>query len=131
MAKNIPTDRFFTKDHEWIKDHKEYALIGITDYAQHCLGDVVYVEMPKIGSSITKGQALGVVESIKAVSDIYAPVSGVVIEVNQNVINNPQLINSDPYENGWLLKIQASNTNFSNENLCHEEYEEILSKEAK
>ncbi len=131
MSKNIPTDRFFTKDHEWIKDHKEYALIGITDYAQHCLGDVVYVEMPKIGSSITKGQALGVVESIKAVSDIYAPVSGVVIEVNQNVINNPQLINSDPYENGWLLKIQVHNTNFSQEALSHQQYEEILNKEAK
>ena len=131
MLNAIPSDRLFTKDHEWIKEQKEYAQIGITEYAQRCLGDIVYVELPKIGARLNKGEALGVVESIKSVSDIYAPTDGIVIEINKEVIEHPDLINKDPYENGWLLKIQPLNQEFFNELLNSQNYKELLEKEDK
>jgi glycine cleavage system H protein len=100
-----PTDRLYTKEHEWAKIDGQTAVIGITDYAQSSLGDIVYVEMPKPGASVERGKPMGVVESVKAVSDIYAPVSGTVAEVNGSVEDDQTKVNTDPYGEGWLVKV--------------------------
>lgn len=99
----------YTKEHEWIDAKGDTATIGITDYAQHELGDVVFVELPAVGAKLEKGKSLGSVESVKAVSDIYAPTSGQVIEVNAELQNKPETINSDPHGAGWLVKIKLAN----------------------
>jgi len=104
----LPTDYRYTKEHEWIHVDGETGVIGITDYAQHSLGDIVYVEAPQAGSTITAGESFGTVESVKAVSEIYAPVTGTVLEVNQNLANSPELVNSEPYTGGWLIKVKLS-----------------------
>jgi glycine cleavage system H protein len=100
-----PTDRLYTKDHEWVKIDGTSAVIGITDHAQSSLGDIVYVELPKPGATLEQGQAIGVVESVKAVSDIYAPISGTVTEVNASVEEDPAKVNGDPFGDGWLVKV--------------------------
>ena len=100
-----PSDRLYTKEHEWAKIDGQTAVIGITDYAQSSLGDIVYVEMPKPGVSVERGKPMGVVESVKAVSDIYAPVSGTVAEVNASVEDDQTKVNTDPYGEGWLVKV--------------------------
>ncbi len=104
-----PSDYRYTKEHEWIKVENGVGTIGITDYAQHELGDVVFVELPKAGSRFTAGQSFGTVESVKAVSEIYAPVSGEVIEVNGALANEPEKINQEPHTGGWLIKIKLAN----------------------
>lgn len=104
-----PSDYRYTKDHEWIKVSGDTGTIGITDYAQHELGDVVFVEMPKVGANLTAGASFGTVESVKAVSDIYAPVSGEVIETNTALANAPETINTDPHGTAWLIKVKLSN----------------------
>jgi len=104
-----PEDRRYTKEHEWIRVEGSTATIGITDYAQHELGDVVFVELPKPGSKIEAGKSFGTVESVKAVSEIYAPVSGEVIEANDELHNTPDKINSDPHGAAWLIKIRLGN----------------------
>ncbi len=101
-------DRKYTKDHEWIKVSGDSGTIGITDYAQHALGDVVFVELPKVGTRLGASQSLGTVESVKAVSEIYSPVSGEVIEVNASLANSPETINQDPHGAAWLIKIRLS-----------------------
>jgi glycine cleavage system H protein len=106
---NLPTDRTYTKEHEWIKIEGKLATVGITDYAQSSLGDIVYVEMPKPGAALEQSKPMGVVESVKAVSDIYAPISGKAVEVNGDVENDPAIVNNDPYGAGWLVKIELSN----------------------
>jgi glycine cleavage system H protein len=100
-----PTDRFYTKEHEWLKVDGSNAVIGITDHAQSSLGDIVYVELPKPGAQLTQGKPIGVIESVKAVSDIYAPVSGTVSEVNGTVEDDPAKVNADPFGDGWLVKV--------------------------
>jgi len=100
-----PTDRLYTKEHEWVKIEGQSATVGITDYAQSSLGDIVYVEMPKPGVAIERGKPMGVVESVKAVSDIYAPVSGTVAEVNAAIEEDQTKVNSDPFGDGWLVKL--------------------------
>jgi len=100
-----PSDRFYTKEHEWVKIDGKNAVVGITDYAQSSLGDIVYVEMPEPGASIERSKPIGVVESVKAVSDIYAPVSGTVSEVNAAVEEDQTKVNSDPFGEGWLVKL--------------------------
>lgn len=102
----LPTDYRYTKEHEWIHVDGETGVIGITDYAQHSLGDIVYVETPQVGTNITAGESFGTVESVKAVSEIFAPVSGTVLEVNQALSNRPELVNSEPYTGGWLIKVK-------------------------
>jgi glycine cleavage system H protein len=102
---STPTDRLYTKEHEWAKLDGQAAVVGITDYAQSSLGDIVYVEMPKPGASVERGKPMGVVESVKAVSDIYAPVSGTVSEVNAAVEDDQTKVNTDPYGEGWLVKV--------------------------
>lgn len=104
-----PSDYRYTKEHEWIKVSGLTGTIGITDYAQHELGDVVFVEMPKVGAKLTAGASFGTVESVKAVSDIYAPVSGEVIETNAALANAPETINTDPHGAAWLIKVKLSN----------------------
>lgn len=99
----------YSKEHEWLDAEGDTATIGITDYAQHELGDVVFVELPAVGAKLEKGKSLGSVESVKAVSDIYAPTSGQVIEVNAELQNKPETINSDPHGAGWLVKIKLAN----------------------
>lgn len=113
----------FTETHEWINiiNDKE-AIIGITNHAQELLGDIVYLELPKINDKISKNQSLGVIESVKAASDLYAPLSGTVIEVNHEVINNPKIINESPLSAGWLIKINIDNNNEINQLLSEEEY---------
>lgn len=100
-----PTDRRYTKEHEWVKVDGPSALIGITDHAQAALGDIVYVELPKPGTALAAGKAMGVVESVKAVSDIFAPVSGTVTEVNGQVEDDPARVNADAFGAGWLVKV--------------------------
>ena len=104
-----PANYRYTDQHEWVDARGDVASVGITDYAQHELGDVVFVELPKPGTQITVGKSFGTVESVKAVSEIYAPVSGVVVEINQDLHNAPEKINSDPHGEAWLIKVRLSN----------------------
>ena len=104
----VPDDRRYTKEHEWAREQSGRIVIGITDFAQDQLGDVVFVGLPEAGTVVEAGKPLGEVESTKSVSDVYSPVSGTVIEKNSEVEANPELINSDPYEQGWLVAIDAS-----------------------
>src|SRR3954470_16718712 len=105
---SVPADLKFTKEHEWVLfDNDHIATIGITDFAQESLGDITYVQVPKEGEEIRKDDPFGVVESVKAVSDLYAPVTGRVVEVNQPLLNAPELINDDPYNDGWMIKVEV------------------------
>jgi glycine cleavage system H protein len=104
-----PADRRYTKEHEWVSTSGEVATIGITDYAQTELGDVVFVELPKVGATVTAGKTFGTVESVKAVSEIFAPASGEVVEANPELTPKPETINSDPHGAGWLIKIKLVN----------------------
>ena len=104
---SIPSDVSYTKEHEWVSIDASICTMGITDYAQAALGDIVYVQLPKVGDKVTAGTVCGEVESTKSVSDIYAPVSGVVIEINQSLSDSPETINADPYGQGWLAKIEV------------------------
>lgn len=104
-----PSDYRYTREHEWIKVQGDTGTVGITDHAQHELGDIVYVELPKVGAKLAANQSFGTVESVKAVSDIYSPVSGEVIEVNATLANEPEKINKDPHGAAWLVKLRLSN----------------------
>ncbi len=104
-----PSDYRYTKEHEWIKVDGEIGTVGITDYAQHELGDVVFVELPKVGRTVQASQSFGTVESVKAVSEIYAPASGEVVEVNTALANSPETINKDPHGAAWMIKIKLAN----------------------
>ena len=105
-----PTDLRYTKEHEWIRLIDDEGTIGITHYAQEQLGDVVYVEFPKVGAKLDKMQVFGVVESVKTASDLYSPISGNVTEVNESLITSPELVNSDPYGAGWMIKVKVADT---------------------
>ena len=105
-----PADRKYTKEHEWVRLEGDVAVVGITDYAQGELGDVVFVELPEVGRRLTQGQTFGVVESVKAASDLYAPVSGEVIEVNAQLPDAPDLVNKEPFGGGWMIKVRPSDT---------------------
>ncbi len=102
----IPEDYYYTKDHEWAQVDENIVTVGITDYAQNNLGEVVYVELPEEGQKVSQNEPFGVVESVKAVSDLYSPVTGTVIEVNSSIVDNPGQINDDPMEEGWLIRIE-------------------------
>jgi glycine cleavage system H protein len=102
------TDTKFSKDHEWVRLEGDVATVGITDHAQNALGDVVFVDLPDIGREVTVGEAIAVVESVKAASDVYAPLAGRVVEVNSALVDNPALINSEPTAEGWFFKIELS-----------------------
>ena len=124
-----PTDRLYTKEHEWVKIDGDSATIGISDHAQSALGDIVYVELPKPGASLAQGKPIGVVESVKAVSDIYAPISGTVTEVNGAIEDDPATVNADPYGTGWLVKIKITNADEAKSLLDAAAYEALLKAE--
>lgn len=106
MSFNVPEEYYYTKDHEWAQVDENVVTVGITEYAQDTLGEVVYVELPEEGQKVTQGEPFGVVESVKAVSDLVAPVSGTVIEVNMSMTDNPGTLNDDPMNDGWLIRIE-------------------------
>jgi glycine cleavage system H protein len=110
----------FTREHEWIKIEEDAAIIGISDFAQEQLGDIVSIELPKAGGVFRQGQTMAIIDSVKASSDIYAPISGEIIEVNEGLIERPEMINQSPYDSGWIAKIKPSNM---------EEFETLMTKE--
>ena len=124
---NIPLELKYTKDHEWAKIEGDTVTIGITDFAQSALGDIVFVELPEAGKTLSHHQAFGVVESIKSVSDLYSPLAGTVLEVNKDVINSPELCNAEPYGNAWMIKIKLSNPAEVNALLSASDYQNFLS----
>lgn len=121
-----PNDYYYTQDHEWIKVEDGLGVVGITDFAQKQLGDVVFVELPEVGTQLEFHQVLGVVESVKAVSDIYSPVSGEVVEVNQSLNDNPELINEDPHGKGWIVKIRFNDEAELQRLMSASEYEKYI-----
>ena len=110
MAGNIPANLKYTKEHEWARIEGNRVVVGVTSHAQEALGDVVYVELPKVGATVTAGKQFGVIESTKAVSDLYSPLSGKVVKANDALTDNPQTINSDPYGAGWIIEIELSDS---------------------
>ncbi len=123
---NIPSDLRYTKEHEWARVEGNTAVVGITDYAQHELGDIVFVEMPKVGAVTEKAKSCASIEAVKAVSDLFAPVSGEILEVNKELETSPQSINQDPYGKGWVLKIQLSNPKEVDSLLTPEDYQKLI-----
>ncbi len=103
-----PQELKYTKEHEWVRVEGENIVFGITDFAQDALGDIVFISLPKVGSNIVSGDTCGEVESTKSVSDIFAPVTGEVVEINQNLSATPEVVNQDPYESGWMVKVKVS-----------------------
>jgi len=125
-----PADRKYTREHEWVKlESENEALIGITDYAQEELGDVVYLNLPSVGDKVEQGKKLGEVESVKAVSDIFTPVSGELIAVNQELDEQPELVNQDPYGKGWIARVRLSDPGQMDGLLSSQEYEAFLAQE--
>ena len=122
---NYPGDARYTKDHEWVRISGDVAEVGITDFAQRQLGDVVYVDLPTIGRLVTAGAAFGAIESVKAVSDLYAPVSGEVIEVNSALAHRPEVVNSAPHDT-WLIRVRVSNPSEVASLLSSAEYQALL-----
>ena len=127
---NIPEDLRYSKDHEWVRVEGETATIGITDYAQHSLGDVVYIDMPRVGDHFGTHEAFGSVESVKAVSEIFTPLAGEVTEVNDGVNDTPESVNNDPYNVGWMVKLKMDNPLEADKMLSPAEYEEYLEASA-
>ena len=125
---NVPPDLRYTKDHEWAKPEGQRYRVGITAYAQEQLGDVVFVELPKVGTKVTAKKSFGVVESVKAVSDLFAPLSGEIVEINGDLPNAPQTVNQDPYDKGWMIVIAPSKPDEWNELLTATQYEQFLSQ---
>ncbi|MGB2764690.1 MAG: glycine cleavage system protein GcvH [Candidatus Aminicenantaceae bacterium] len=121
-----PDDFYYTKDHEWIQVKEDKATVGITDFAQKQLGDVVYVEMPKVGTQLEFHQSIGVIESVKAVSDIYSPVSGEVIEVNTDLNDSPELVNQDPHGKGWFIRLKIGDESEFEKLMSVDDYEKFL-----
>jgi glycine cleavage system H protein len=126
-----PANYRYTNEHEWVDVKGDVATIGITDYAQHELGDVVFVELPKVGSKIEAGKTFGTVESVKAVSDIYAPASGEVVEANDVLHNTPEKINSDPHGAGWLVKVRLANSSEIKSLMDAAAYEAYIASQSK
>jgi glycine cleavage system H protein len=116
----------YTKDHEWISIDGDNAIIGITDYAQGELGDIVYVEIESIGDNLNKEEIFGSVEAVKTVSDLFIPVSGEITEMNENLQDNPELINDDPYGDGWIIKMKINDSSELNDLLSPEEYKDLV-----
>lgn len=123
---NTPNDLKYTKDHEWIKIDGDVATIGITDFAQGELGDIVYVEIETVGDEIAHGEVFGTVEAVKTVSDLFMPVSGEVIAFNESLESEPELVNSDPYGEGWMIKLRISDTSELDSLLSADAYKELI-----
>ncbi len=124
-----PEDCLYTREHEWIRVEDDTGVIGITDYAQEALGDIVYVELPSVGDHFSQGEPFGNVESVKAVSELYMPVSGEILEINEDLAESPQLVNEDPYGDGWMVKIALSDPTELETLMSASEYEAYVREE--
>ena len=122
----VPKENGYTKDHEWARKDGELCVVGITDYAQDQLGDVVFLELPAVGKVVKKGDSMAVVESVKAASDIYAPISGEVVEINLAAVASPELINSDPFAKAWLVKLRPANISELSDLLSSDAYDKLV-----
>lgn len=129
MEYKFPNDLKYTSSHEWVRIEDSFAVVGITDYAQHQLGDIVFVELPEVGMVFEKGSNAAEIESVKAVGDLLMPLSGEIVEVNLNLAENPELVNSSPFIEGWMIKIGYSHPSEIDELLSAEKYEEIIKNE--
>jgi glycine cleavage system H protein len=126
---NIPSDLLYTKDHEWVRIENAGSTVGITDHAQSELGDIVYLQLPAVATLVEQGKPFGTIEAVKAVSDLYAPLSGTVAEVNEALVSTPELANQDPYGKGWMIKIKASKLEAEKKNLLSPEtYSALIGK---
>jgi len=123
---NLPKELKYTKDHEWVKVEDDIVVIGITDYAQGELGDIVFVEVPTVGEELVAGDTLGTIEAVKTVADIYMPIDGKVLEMNAELEDTPELINQDPYGRGWIAKIKVADSSQLDELLSAEQYKELI-----
>lgn len=123
---NVPANLKYTKDHEWLKVEGEHALIGITDFAQHELGDIVFVEVDTVGETLGKHESFGTIEAVKTVSDMFMPVSGEILEFNEELTTKPEVINHDPYDKGWVIKIKISNPGEVAEMLDPTQYQALI-----
>ena len=124
---NIPADLKYTKDHEWVKIENEIATVGITDFAQGELGDIVYIEVDSIGENLESESVFGTVEAVKTVSDLFMPLSGEIIEFNSELESSPEIVNEDPYNSGWMIKIKLSDVNSASNLLDSKQYKDLIS----
>ncbi len=125
-AMNLPEELRYSKDHEWLRVEGDTAVVGITDYAQSELGDIVFVEVPTVGETLSQGDTLGTIEAVKTVADVYMPIDGEVLEVNPELDSTPELINQDPYGKGWIAKIKLTNPDQVNDLLTADQYKELI-----
>jgi len=123
---NIPDDIKYTDDHEWIKIDSDLAIVGITDFAQSELGDIIFVEFPNVGEHVNQKDTIGTLEAVKTVADIYSPLSGEIVEINEELESNPELINEAPYDNGWILKIKINNKDEIKSLLSGDDYSKLI-----
>ena len=123
---NIPAELKYTKDHEWVKIEGDTAIVGITDFAQSELGDIVFVDVESVDEELNAGEVFGSVEAVKTVSDLYLPISGKVVEFNEELESEPELVNSDPYGKGWIIKLKIVNDADQSELLSAEQYQEVI-----
>ncbi len=126
----VPENLKYTKEHEWAKVEGDVAIVGITDFAQDQLSDIVYVELPEVGAKVRQGEPFGTVEAVKAVSDLYSPVTGEVIEVNQKLADQPELVNQDPYGEGWMIKVKLQDPSEVERLMSAEEYKKLIEEES-
>ena len=131
MSFQIPEGHYYTKEHEWASVDENMVTVGITEYAQNALGEIVYVELPEEGQKVTQSEPFGVVESVKSVSDLIAPVSGTVVEVNQQILEGPSLLNDDPMDEGWLIRIEMDTEKELASLLKSSDYKNLIETEAK
>ena len=129
MDYEFPDDLKYTKTHEWLRIEENTATVGITDFAQHQLGDIVYIELPEKGANLEKQSSAGEIESVKAVGELLMPLSGKIIEVNSNLVDNPELVNSSPYGSGWILKLEYTNEVEISDLFSVEDYKRIAEEE--
>ena len=125
---SIPKDLRYTQEHEWVKIEGNKVRVGITDFAQHELGDIVFVELPEVGDTVTFNEPFGSVESVKTVSELYSPVSGTVVEINEALSDSPEFVNESPYENAWMIVVELSNEAEVESLLTAEAYEKLISE---
>ena len=123
---NVPNDLLYTSDHEWVSVEGNVATVGITDFAQSELGDIVFVEFPELNSTVEKGQSTGSIEAVKTVADLYMPISGTVIAVNENLDKNPEAVNDTPYDDGWMVKIEITNQDEISDLLTAPAYNDLI-----
>ncbi len=123
---DFPSDLYYTQEHEWARFEEDIVTIGITDYAQGELGDIVFVELPQVGDSVIKGDSFGTIEAVKAVSELYSPLDGEIIEVNTKLDDAPEVINNSPYEEGWMIKIRMSDPSQKDNLLSAEDYKKLI-----